>query len=75
MAHPEKTKMLSSAYSYSSQKQPLMPILLLRSILRLRSSSAARQLFILFLFKIQYSNYICVVLLLIYARESSSTYT
>ena len=38
MAHPEKTKMLSSAYSYSSQKQPLMPILLLRSILRLRSS-------------------------------------
>ena len=37
MAHPEKTKMLSSAYSYSSQKQPLMPILL-RSILRLRSS-------------------------------------
>ena len=40
MAHPEKTKMLSSAYSYSSQKQPLMPILLLRSILRLRSSSS-----------------------------------
>ena len=38
MAHPEKTKMLSSAYSFSSQKQPLMPILLLRSILRLRSS-------------------------------------
>ena len=38
MAHPEKTKMLSSTYSYSSQKQPLMPILLLRSILRLRSS-------------------------------------
>ena len=43
MAHPEKTKMLSSAYSYSSQKQPLMPILLLRSILRLHSSISQTQ--------------------------------